>query len=112
MEISNESLVIILIVGLVAGWLSGQLIRGAGFGVVGDIIIGIVGALFGTWLLPQLGVRIGSGLVNTFERPVAHIDTEADVPHWHLRRHDLDRCRERRKLPRAVLAGRHHCGRI
>ena len=40
MSISNEGLVIILIVGLVAGWLAGQLVQGTGFGIVGDIIIG------------------------------------------------------------------------
>ena len=59
MNISNEGLVIILIVGLVAGWLAGQLVQGTGFGIVGDIIIGIIGAFIGTWLLPQLGIRIG-----------------------------------------------------
>ncbi len=63
MTISNESLVIILLVGLVAGWLASQLVRGIGFGIVGDIIVGVCGAFIGTWLFPQLGVRIGSGLV-------------------------------------------------
>ena len=57
MAISNESLVVILLVGLVAGWLAGQLVRGTGFGIIGDIIIGIVGAFIGSWLLPQLGLR-------------------------------------------------------
>ena len=64
MTISNEGLVIILLVGLVAGWLAGQLVHGTGFGIVGDIIIGILGAFFGAWLLPQLGIRIGAGIVN------------------------------------------------
>jgi uncharacterized membrane protein YeaQ/YmgE (transglycosylase-associated protein family) len=49
MAISNEGLVIILLVGLVAGWLAGQLVQGTGFGIVGDIIIGVLGAFFGAW---------------------------------------------------------------
>jgi uncharacterized membrane protein YeaQ/YmgE (transglycosylase-associated protein family) len=60
MSLSNESLVVILIVGLAAGWLAGQLVQGTGFGLVGDIIIGIVGAFIGAWLLPELGIRIGA----------------------------------------------------
>jgi len=53
-----------LLVGLVAGWLAGQLVAGGGFGLIPDIAIGIVGALIGTWLLPLLGVHTGSGIVS------------------------------------------------
>ncbi len=60
---SNQSLLIILVVGVVAGWLAGQIMRGSGFGIIGDLIVGILGAFFGGWLLPQLGVHLGSGLV-------------------------------------------------
>jgi uncharacterized membrane protein YeaQ/YmgE (transglycosylase-associated protein family) len=63
MHISAESLIIILVVGLIAGWLAGQILQGSGFGVVGDIVIGVVGAFFGSWLLPQLGIHLGVGLV-------------------------------------------------
>jgi uncharacterized membrane protein YeaQ/YmgE (transglycosylase-associated protein family) len=63
MYLSGESLIIILLVGLVAGWLAGKIVTGWGFGLIGNIAIGIVGALVGTWLLPRLGVRIGSGVV-------------------------------------------------
>ena len=55
MNMSSESLLVILFVGLVAGWLAGQIVRGTGFGIVGDLIVGILGAFFGSWLLPQLG---------------------------------------------------------
>jgi uncharacterized membrane protein YeaQ/YmgE (transglycosylase-associated protein family) len=65
MTISTEDLVIILAVGAIAGWLAGQLVQGSGFGIIGDIIIGIIGAFIGSWLLPQLGVHIGAGLVAT-----------------------------------------------
>lgn len=59
---SAESLLIILLVGAIAGWLAGLIVQGTGFGLVADIALGIVGAFIGSWLLPQLGVRIGTGL--------------------------------------------------
>jgi uncharacterized membrane protein YeaQ/YmgE (transglycosylase-associated protein family) len=63
MDMSNESLVVVLAVGLVAGWLAGQIVQGTGFGIVGDLIIGVVGALIGSWMLPQLNVHLGSGII-------------------------------------------------
>jgi len=63
MHISNESLVLILVVGVIAGWLAGQLVRGTGFGLIGDLVIGVIGAFIGTWLLPRLNIHIGSGMV-------------------------------------------------
>src|SRR5436305_15039369 len=63
MHMSNESLLVILVVGIVAGWLAGQIVRGAGFGLIGDLLIGIVGELIGSWLLPQLGIHLGAGIV-------------------------------------------------
>jgi uncharacterized membrane protein YeaQ/YmgE (transglycosylase-associated protein family) len=60
---SAETLLIILLVGLIAGWLTGQLVRGTGFGLIADIAIGIVGALLGSWMLPRLGIHLGSGIV-------------------------------------------------
>src|ERR1700746_2148072 len=63
MNMSGESILVIMIVGVVAGWLAGQLVRGAGFGLIGDLIIGIVGAFIGSWLLPRLGIHLGSGII-------------------------------------------------
>ena len=63
MHMSNESLLVIVLVGLVAGWLAGQIVRGASFGLVGDLIVGIVGAFIGSWLLPRLGIHLGGGIV-------------------------------------------------
>jgi uncharacterized membrane protein YeaQ/YmgE (transglycosylase-associated protein family) len=63
MHVSNESLLVILFVGLVAGWLAGQIMRGYGFGLLGDTLIGIVGAFIGDWLLPRLGVHLGVGVL-------------------------------------------------
>jgi uncharacterized membrane protein YeaQ/YmgE (transglycosylase-associated protein family) len=63
MYISGESLIVILFVGLVAGWLAGKVVRGTGFGIIGDIVIGIIGAFIASWLFPRLGIHIGGGLV-------------------------------------------------
>ncbi|MEO5806719.1 GlsB/YeaQ/YmgE family stress response membrane protein [Devosia sp.] len=63
MQLSTESLLIILLVGAIAGWLAGQIVRGYGFGLLGNIAIGIVGALIGSWLFPQIGVFLGTGIV-------------------------------------------------
>jgi uncharacterized membrane protein YeaQ/YmgE (transglycosylase-associated protein family) len=64
MYMSSESLLIMLIVGLVAGWLAGQVVQGTGFGLIGDLIIGVAGAFIGGWLLPQLGIHLGSGTIS------------------------------------------------
>ena len=48
----------------VAGWLAGVIVKGGGFGIFGDIVVGIVGAFAGGWLLPRLGVELGVGLVS------------------------------------------------
>ncbi|HUI97995.1 MAG TPA: GlsB/YeaQ/YmgE family stress response membrane protein [Xanthobacteraceae bacterium] len=64
MHLSNEGILVILFVGLVAGWLAGEIMRGYGFGLVGDIIIGIIGAFIGDWLLPRLGIHLGVGLIS------------------------------------------------
>jgi len=64
MSMSNESILVILLVGLIAGWLAGQIVKGTGYGLVADICIGIIGALIGSWLLPQLGIHLGAGIVS------------------------------------------------
>jgi uncharacterized membrane protein YeaQ/YmgE (transglycosylase-associated protein family) len=64
MYLSGESLVVILLVGLVAGWLAGKIVTGGGFGLIGDIAIGIVGALVGSWLFPRVGVHIGTRMID------------------------------------------------
>jgi uncharacterized membrane protein YeaQ/YmgE (transglycosylase-associated protein family) len=64
MHLSSESLLVILIVGIAAGWLAGQVVRGAGFGLVGDLIVGVVGAFIASWLFPRLGLHLGRGIVS------------------------------------------------
>ncbi len=60
-----ESLIVLLIVGAIAGWLAGQIVRGFGFGLVGNIVVGIVGAVIAGWLFPRLGISLGGGLLGS-----------------------------------------------
>ena len=54
-----------IVVGLIAGWLAGVLVKGGGFGVVGDIIVGVIGALLGGWLFGAMGIWPGGGLIGS-----------------------------------------------
>jgi uncharacterized membrane protein YeaQ/YmgE (transglycosylase-associated protein family) len=67
-SISAETLLIIALIGLVAGWLAGQIVKGSGFGVLNDILIGIVGAFIGSWLLSHTGIHLGTGLIAEIAR--------------------------------------------
>ena len=52
-----------VLIGLVAGWLAGTLMKGGGFGVIGDIAVGVLGALLGGFLFSSLGLSAGGGLL-------------------------------------------------
>ena len=54
-----------LIIGAIAGWLAGSLMKGGGFGLLGDIVVGILGAVFGGWLFGFLGIGLGGGLIGS-----------------------------------------------
>ncbi|MCX5933200.1 MAG: GlsB/YeaQ/YmgE family stress response membrane protein [Pseudanabaena sp. LacPavin_0818_WC45_MAG_42_6] len=54
-----------VLIGLAAGWLAGQLMRGGGFGLVGDIVVGVIGALLGGFLFSTFGVSTGGGLLGS-----------------------------------------------
>lgn len=54
-----------LIIGAIAGWLAGVLVKGGGFGLFVDIIVGIVGAFIGGWLAGLLGIHIGTGMISS-----------------------------------------------
>jgi len=60
---SGQSILIILFVGAVAGWLAGVIVRGVGFGLIGNIIVGIVGAFVAHWLLSGFDLAPGAGPV-------------------------------------------------
>ena len=56
---SVENLVIFLLVGIAAGWLAGRVMKGGGFGLFGDMIVGVIGAFLGGWLFGLLGISAG-----------------------------------------------------
>ena len=60
-------LIIFLLIGAISGWLAGLIVRGFGFGLIGNIVVGIVGAFLAGWLLPMLGVgfSLGSPIVTS-----------------------------------------------
>lgn len=64
-RMSAEVLLIWLLVGAVAGWLASLVVRGGGMGLLGDIVVGIIGAFIGSWLLVRLGVHVGVGIVGS-----------------------------------------------
>jgi len=55
---------VLLVVGLVAVWLASKIVRGAGFGLIGDLVIGIIGAFIGAWLLPRIGIHLDTGIIS------------------------------------------------
>src|ERR1700678_2339773 len=56
MHLSSQGLFVIIVVGVIAGWLAGRVMEGGGFGLIGDLLVGLVGAFIGDWLVPQLGI--------------------------------------------------------
>ena len=54
-----------LVIGAIAGWIAGQIVKGGGFGLVVDIIVGIVGAVIGGFLAGVLGISTGAGLIGS-----------------------------------------------
>ena len=54
-----------IIVGLIAGWLAGQVMKGGGYGIIVDIILGLLGGLIGGWLFGALGIGAGSGMIGS-----------------------------------------------
>ena len=58
-------IVIWLAIGAIAGWLASHLIRGGGYGLIGDILVGIIGAVIAGYLLPLVGIHLGAGFVRS-----------------------------------------------
>jgi uncharacterized membrane protein YeaQ/YmgE (transglycosylase-associated protein family) len=54
-----------IVVGLIAGWLAGQVMKGGGYGVVVDIVLGILGGVLGGWLFGSLGIWPGGGIIGS-----------------------------------------------
>ncbi len=60
----SHSLLAWLVIGAIAGWLAGTFVKGGGFGLLGDIVVGIVGAFIGGWLAGVLNIQVGSGWIS------------------------------------------------
>ncbi|HEV8036400.1 MAG TPA: GlsB/YeaQ/YmgE family stress response membrane protein [Yoonia sp.] len=60
-----ESILVIIIIGAIAGWLAGQLIRGFGFGLLGNIVVGVLGAFVAGLIFPVIGLGFGGGLIGS-----------------------------------------------
>jgi uncharacterized membrane protein YeaQ/YmgE (transglycosylase-associated protein family) len=54
-----------IVVGLIAGWLAGQVMKGGGYGIIVDIILGILGGILGGWLFGVLGIWQGRGMIGS-----------------------------------------------
>src|SRR3982074_688494 len=63
MRMSSEGLLVILFVGIIAGWLAGKIVRGTGFGLIGDLLVGIAGAFVPAGLFPKLRIHLGTGII-------------------------------------------------
>ena len=63
--IGIDSIIIMIVVGAIAGWLAGQIVRGSGLGLMWDIIIGIIGAFVGVWLLTTLHIIPFAGFLGS-----------------------------------------------
>ena len=61
----THSIIAWLIIGAIAGWLAGTFVKGGGFGLIGDIVVGIIGAFVGGWLAGVFHVHIGGGWIST-----------------------------------------------
>lgn len=60
-----EGILIICLIGGIAGWLAGVLVKGFGFGIVANIVVGIIGAFVGSWLFGVLGISVAGGILGS-----------------------------------------------
>ena len=58
-------LLVWIVVGLIAGWLAGQVMKGGGYGILVDIILGSLGGVLGGWVFGLLGIRLGGGMIGS-----------------------------------------------
>jgi len=59
------NIVLYILIGIVAGWLAGKIMKGSSFGLIGDLIVGAVGGLLGGWLFGVLGISAGGGIIGS-----------------------------------------------
>jgi uncharacterized membrane protein YeaQ/YmgE (transglycosylase-associated protein family) len=61
----EDEMIYSIIVGLIAGWLAGQVMKGGGYGVLMDIVLGLLGGIIGGWLFGSLGIWPAGGIVGS-----------------------------------------------
>ena len=66
-----RTILYLVIVGAIAGWLAGQIMRGRSFGLIGNIVIGVIGAVVGGWLFDMFNISVCSGVVSAIVAAVA-----------------------------------------
>jgi uncharacterized membrane protein YeaQ/YmgE (transglycosylase-associated protein family) len=59
-----------LVIGVVAGWIAGRILKSGGFGLLGNLVIGTIGAFLGGWLFKLVGVSIGGGILGSLATAV------------------------------------------
>jgi len=59
------SIILWIVIGIIAGWLAGKIMKGRGFGLIGDLVVGVVGAFLGGWLFGLLNISIGGGIIGS-----------------------------------------------
>jgi uncharacterized membrane protein YeaQ/YmgE (transglycosylase-associated protein family) len=64
MSFSNQALVVVLLIGLIAGSATGNLVKVRGLDLASNLVVGVVGAFFGHWLLPLIHIHIGNELIS------------------------------------------------
>ncbi len=65
-RLNVEELVVFLLIGGVAGWLAGLITRGGGIGILGNVVAGVIGAIFGGWMFRVLGISVGGKWMGPF----------------------------------------------
>jgi len=70
-QVMEENLVVAVAIGVIAGWLVGHFVRGIGFGIFGDVVVGIGGAIIGGRLLPELNIRPGAEFASAMINAIA-----------------------------------------
>jgi uncharacterized membrane protein YeaQ/YmgE (transglycosylase-associated protein family) len=64
-EEESKHMIYWIVVGLIAGWLAGKVMKGGGYGILVDIILGILGGIVGGWLFGTLGIWPGGGIIGS-----------------------------------------------
>jgi uncharacterized membrane protein YeaQ/YmgE (transglycosylase-associated protein family) len=64
MDLAANSIIVILVVGIVAGWIASKIVHGRGLGLIGNLVVGVVGAFLASVLFPKLGISVGGGLLS------------------------------------------------